>query len=363
MNFLNVLISWLLNLVNKASSTGVIADTRPSDKKEKDYIHEERTVPEALNAFGNTQITESPYFYENQNRTSSCVAHGVGLALAIERKADLGTYTRISQIFAYRQRSNYPDAGSWPQDLFETYRVKGAPLYTTLPTPYSEIEANNLVLTPQEFTEAQIFKGLTYFTVKDNYNDIQVLGEIAAHGHGVPILIYSTQDEWGRDYPEIQNPKLLLNSFTEIRHCVCILPNSGFMKDGKRYVTIQDSAWFGGKKLRHLSEDWVRARVYGAGYWDKVTSLSTGPKPLYYFTQTLKAGMSGSEVKTMQQLLVSEGLLPADCTTGYFGGRTLAAVKAFQDKYKDQILVPVGLSVPSGIWGQMSRVKGNELCS
>lgn len=358
------LIKLLLSLfVKNPLRTGALEDPRYDDEKERDYVHEERHVATATNPFSNAQILQSPYFYENQNRTFSCVAHGVGLALAIERKVDFGEYIRISQMFGYRLRSNYPEEGAFLQGMFDIFRNQGTCLYTTLATPFSEAEANAIQLSQQQVIEAKMYKGLNYFTVA-NFKSIDTLANIAAKNHAVAILIFANQDEWGLEYPEIQDPTLQLSPYNEIRHCVCVLPNSGFTRNGEKYITVQDSAWFGGKQLRHLSEDWVRKRVYGAAYWDTVAPITPhAPRPLYKFTQILRYGDRNNEVNWMQKFLISEGLLPPDCSTGYFGGITLAAVKAFQSKYASEILAPVGLDKPTGIWGNNSITKANQLCS
>lgn len=355
------LLSYIQSLFSSDNHyTGLNPDPRLSSEKQKDYAHEERAVATPTDPFGNLQILKSPYFYENQNQTSSCVFHGTGLALAIERKADVNEYVRISQIFGYRLRNNYPSEGYYLQGGCDIYRHNGAPLYTTLPTPINEALANSIVITDQERNEAQIYKGGEYYTVRD-YTNIDTIAGIAQQGHGVPILIYATQDEWGRDYPEIQNANMNPN-YAPIRHCVCVLPNSGFMLGGKKYVTIQDSAWFGGKQLRYLSEDFVKARCYGAVYWDTVQILSSGPRPKYNFVAVLKYGSTGKDVTAMQQLFVAEGLLPTDCVTGNFYGRTLAALHAFQNKYAADILIPNGLTAPTDTWGASCIKKANLLC-
>lgn len=351
-------LDWLKSYLRSPSFTGLIDDPRWQYEKDKDYIHEERIGTPTVNAFSNTQLTESPYPYENQNRTSSCVPHGVGLALAIERSVDLKVYQRLSWIFNYRLRSNYPAEGSWLQGQFDLYRHYGAPLFTTLPDPVTEEQANAVVLTTQMQAEADIFKGLTYYTIQKP--TIDAVATVASQ-HGVAIIFYATQDEWGRDYPAIQQPDL--NPLdAEVRHCVCVLPYSGFLLNGKKYVTVQDSAWFGAKKIRHLSEDFFNKRVFGAAYWDTVSSIGSGPRPKYHFTQILRVGSTGEDVRQMQLLLISEDLLPNDCATGYFGGRTLAGVHAFQSKYNADILVPLGLLKPTDLWGNGCINKANQLC-
>jgi peptidoglycan hydrolase-like protein with peptidoglycan-binding domain len=62
------------------------------------------------------------------------------------------------------------------------------------------------------------------------------------------------------------------------------------------------------------------------------SSAPTAPKPSLSsaITRTLSKGMSGPDVLTIQQFLISQALLSADSATGYFGALTEAAVKKFQ---------------------------------
>lgn len=50
--------------------------------------------------------------------------------------------------------------------------------------------------------------------------------------------------------------------------------------------------------------------------------------------RTLSRGMRGTDVLALQKFLISQNLISADSSTGYFGGRTEAAVKEFQRKNK-----------------------------
>lgn len=354
------MLNWLLNFFkSNPFFTGVISDQRTNGEKQQDYLHEERNVSVSADPFGNSQITLSPYPYENQLSTSECVPHAVGLALSIERKTAGQNFEQLSPSFVYRLRSNYSNAGSAPQNVFNIYKNTGAPLFTTLPTPQTEQEANALILSNQMYTEAQIYRGATYYTL-GTPNDISTIAQIIQQGHPVAITLFATEDEYSRQYPVILTPSLTYAQ-AAVQHEVCVLPYSGFIKDGIKYVAIQDSAWFGGWKLRYLSETFIKTRVYGAMYWIGSQTLSVGPKPNFKFTQTLQFGSRSNEVIYMQRFLVSEGLLPSDCVTGYFGGYTLAAVKAFQAKYASDILLPVGLMAPTGIWGPSSIKKANSL--
>ncbi|OGJ01513.1 hypothetical protein A3G98_00230 [Candidatus Nomurabacteria bacterium RIFCSPLOWO2_12_FULL_37_8] len=76
-------------------------------------------------------------------------------------------------------------------------------------------------------------------------------------------------------------------------------------------------------------------------------------KPLY-------RGLRGTDVTTLQNVLIKEGLLSSDSNTGYFGPLTEAAVKAFQVKYG---IVTSGTPSTTGYGsiGPRTRAKINEM--
>lgn len=344
--------------------TGVNPDPRSNTEKNQDYLHSERdTAGTPVDPFSFPKLTDTPYFKENQYQTDSCIAHSTVLAAAIEIEAFKGIYNRLSPMFVYRQRSNYPDEGMWLQGALQFFIKTGSCLFSTLPTPKTEAEGNRLTITRNMVDEANIYNGLGDYTFeyyKPDPKNITELASIAAQGIPVPISIYATYFEWAREYPLVMEK---VNFTTApVRHCVTIVPNSGFTEAGKKYVVIQDSAPFGGFHIRYLSEDFIKARAYDAGYLLLVKlAANTTPKPIHTFVNNLSLGNKNDEVKCLQEVLVYEGLLPADCVTGLFAGRTLAAVKAFQNKYASDILIPSGLTQPTGYVGSATIKKLNEL--
>lgn len=88
-------------------------------------------------------------------------------------------------------------------------------------------------------------------------------------------------------------------------------------------------------------------------------------KDLMLFPQmlsiNLRVGMRNNDVKILQQLLINEGFWSSDAgVTGYFGPATKEAVMKLQNQYKDQILKPLGLSAPTGLFGPYTRKYFNE---
>lgn len=349
-----------MNIFKRKIYTGLNEDTRSTEEKKKDFLHEERVMASVSeDPFGNKRIDNSPCIEENQNGTLACVHHGIGGALEIERKNDTGVFAHIAKIFTYRLRSNYPEEGSSPIGGMELFRINGAPLYNTLQTPKTEAEANRIVITDRMRNEAKIFAGKAYYTLQTP-NDIEKIAEIAQKGHGVPICIFADRDEWAKKYVSLDNKKLKREN-AGVRHLVYVIPKSGFTENGKRWVSVQDSAHFGGLSMRHVPEEFISERTYFAGYWDTVMEYPGGPKPVFTFTKILKYGSIGNEVKMLQKLLISEKLLPIDCATGNFYGQTLAAVRAFQNKYADDILKPLKLDRPTDTWGSMCISKANSI--
>jgi len=88
------------------------------------------------------------------------------------------------------------------------------------------------------------------------------------------------------------------------------------------------------------------------GQWIQVTqTISTE------FKSELKVGSKGAEVTALQKCL------NMDQVTGYFGEQTKAAVISFQEKYKEEILAPGGLTQGTGTVSKNTRAKLNEICS
>jgi len=77
--------------------------------------------------------------------------------------------------------------------------------------------------------------------------------------------------------------------------------------------------------------------------------------------RNLSVGSTGEDVKTLQELLVKEGVYPAGLITGYFGELTKQAVIRFQEKYASEILSPLGFRKGTGFVGPSTRKKMNEL--
>ncbi|MEK7066175.1 MAG: peptidoglycan-binding protein, partial [Patescibacteria group bacterium] len=78
-------------------------------------------------------------------------------------------------------------------------------------------------------------------------------------------------------------------------------------------------------------------------------------------SRNLNMGSSGDDVKTLQRILIGEGVYPEAIISGYLGQFTRSAVIKFQEKYFDEILAPGGFNKGTGYVGSASRKKLNEI--
>ncbi len=93
---------------------------------------------------------------------------------------------------------------------------------------------------------------------------------------------------------------------------------------------------------------------------NQISSSNTSVSNQINTNQILSVGSSGKDVEALQNFLYNEGYLTAT-PNGYFGKGTEKAVKIFQSKYADELLIPNGFKNPTGMVGESTRSKINEL--
>lgn len=100
-----------------------------------------------------------------------------------------------------------------------------------------------------------------------------------------------------------------------------------------------------------------------ASLQQQLAQLQGGEVWCHTFNINLRYGDSGTEVKALQTALEKEGFRIAENEKlkSYFGDFTASAVVGFQEKYRAEILTPLGLKYGTGYVGPATRAKLNQL--
>lgn len=81
------------------------------------------------------------------------------------------------------------------------------------------------------------------------------------------------------------------------------------------------------------------------------------------FKSRLQSGSQGEEVKALQECLSRDpAIYPEGTISGHFGSATKKALIKFQEKYAEEILKPWGYKQGTGVAGDTTRAKLNEVC-
>jgi peptidoglycan hydrolase-like protein with peptidoglycan-binding domain len=183
------------------------------------------------------------------------------------------------------------------------------------------------LITTEMTKNALNFRGKYYFEITGG---IEKIAEVLEQGYGVLLGFRFDYDEW-TDIPVIHT-----DSKNKCGHGVVAVDYC--LYDGQKSLIIEDS-WGvhtgkGGRRI--ITEDFLNGKCFYAGY---VTSL-----PNFVFTQTLRFGSRGLEVKKLQEKLHIS-------VDGIFGKKTLEAVKTYQT---------LNRLVPDGIVGRLTRAVLNS---
>ena len=326
------------------------------------------TAPQyyAGQAAGSSFIDKFPW--ENQMGENSCVAHATALNWAIYRNIIKGQpYVQPSPAFIYYFRSNSPTPGMIPGNANEITEIQGDCDYADYPSPENDADIDSNP--PSKAVQAEAAKNTigSWLTSSTPGNIDSIAYIVNTLGIAAKILIFATDNEWSMVSPVILDPNLTIQTAT-VRHCVSVLPHSAYKdENGKRWVIIQDSAFFGGHQYRYISEDWIAARCVRIDYIAELASTPAASLTPYTFSTDLKVGSSGPSVLALQIALTQLGFFPALLNgsafspTGQYFGITKGAVMAFQNAYAAEILIPQGLSEATGYFGPSTRAQLNKL--
>ncbi|XOA43077.1 MAG: DUF2330 domain-containing protein [Candidatus Nealsonbacteria bacterium] len=110
------------------------------------------------------------------------------------------------------------------------------------------------------------------------------------------------------------------------------------------------------QEIADLFEEEVQVRK--ASIYAKLNDLKRDLMlfPSSLWDKSLTLGSKGEEVRTIQQILINEGLWDAEVgATGYFGPITKTTLAKFQEKYSQDILEPLNLKSGTGYFGSKTK--------
>mgnify|MGYP001597903720 FL=1 len=346
--------------------TGAGLDFRTEDQKAKDYDPREafasatpldwreKTIEEVEAEIFATSI--------NQWSTLRCVTEYAGIAMEMAEFLETGKRIIFSRRDIYVRRYNRPAGGMAMFDLFNLMR-EGACLEEQLASTQKTEKAIN---EPVVVTDAMIQARKTYASGSSFTWTTWGIDDLARMiDTKVPVCLFwyfdnTSYDEWWNKAPKVVKKNLDLFAEETGRHQATGV--SYLLVNGVKHIAVMDSAGQGTglgkqKNIRFVSEAFIKARNYGAGFAIDKKNLDYKPDPkfTYNFTKNLKLGSTGKDVEALQKILVLEKCLVLKTPTQYFGGMTQAGVTKLQEKYFDEILKPVGLKKGTGMFYESSR--------
>lgn len=328
---------------------GVVDDPRSEVEKGKDWQTAEfvKLASVSPDAPVVTWVKKDPsawrsFTVRNQNGSGSCVAQTTAKLLEVENSIEETTKPLIpfSAYDVYDRRANKPGAGMYGPDALTIASKFGACSEDMLPSQLmTEAQMNAQVdRTPDMVSFADKYRAGGYGQLPFNID--AVASFIQQTGKAVMFFTYFLYDEW-TDVPEVKHPTLQQSADTTLRHAISAVDFTLWGPDNKKAIIIEDSwgsfnAW---KGKRVITEDWFNNRVYFCGNLLSLPNDHATPqpqpqpivKPKFHFTRQLGYGMTGKDVRNLQDMLKFEGFFPkAQLSTGAFYTITAKAVLAWQ---------------------------------
>jgi hypothetical protein len=339
-----------------------LPDPRPQPLRDSDYNSSEIAAAAVAALFANAKPGTIGATLYNQWYVGSCVLHGFYTQLEYEGIV-APSPEGMSQLRAYRKRSNYPNAGTAAVDAY-TQIKDGQSKNVEAPTSPGMTEA--MATAMPKVKGSVLIKDFKYFEfaplsfwygAKPNTQANDQAIAAAAAGKAIAIFIFATEDEWSQEYVEIKTPALQIGD-AYVRHCVCIMPKGDFTENGKQWLAVQDSAAFGNRHLRYVSRDFFNKRAYYASqvFANDEIPAPVPPPAIGKPTTPCKLGDHGSAVSSLQTFLVEQKKLEAQYVTGYYGAITAKAVQWWQLEHWNRFTggVPALLDLAGKYWGKES---------
>ena len=310
--------------------TGALLDTRNKEEKEKDYFFKETVATtNTVNWVEKPENEWRTFPVQNQDGSGSCVAQTARKLLRVIFSNLAGKDLDFSASHIYQRRQNKPQGGMIGVDAMNIL-IKGTTLNSLMPSDnLTDAQMDLIPETSFDKKVGEVFSVSNYVQF-DNGDFETIASTIQTTGKGVMVWFYFTSSEWSRLTPIIENPSLNINNAS--RHSVCAI--DFFLKNGKKYLLVEDSAHFGGFTRHLISEEFFKVRNFFSAYPINFKYATSEIPVIDEITKTLRFGMKDDQVVILQKLLQNKGYFPINIQlTGYFGSITLRAVKNFQKDF------------------------------
>jgi hypothetical protein len=308
-----------------------------------------------------------------QTFTPSCVSHSVTEIMKLWYFLKTGKiidfcprYLHIKSVFP----GATPDDGRDPQTVLRVAKSIGCCTTATLPNntnlPNSQY-CDPSVITPVMDAEAAIYKIPGFIPVALSQEGFR--HAIKTYG-AITIQFEIGQEFWTRpdgvtswlqkDIDPVRPPAVIISG-----HELTGIGWNGDLEHllnhwSKEWAQNGESDWLWNEWEQFIVEAWAIADV-PSSVLSTIQGLPAPHEFVHTFSQTLKRGMQGPEVRALQIALSINGEATYPEINGIFGPLTQQAVMLFQQKYASDILTPQGLTLPTGLVGTGTIKKLNSL--
>ena len=343
-------------------NTGLVADPRLIEDKEKDYRSEEvlSFVPPKWVEKKPEQWRKFPIF--SQNQSGSCVGQTYAKLLGVDNFLEEGKFVHYSARDIYEQRLNKPDVGMWSQDAAHICHKKGVSLEQLMPSQnMTEVQMNDA--SDRRAIDRQIaLIGKAGGYLSEGFNFDALASIIERTKKGIAIACWFNSGDWA-------SGEVITRKDGAYGHLVAVVDYC--LRGGKKALVF-DNSWdyrwgFNGQGVL-VEGKHEGVKDYCVYLEDLHNNWRDDPKqdvekPKFVFEKDLGYGMRNTDVIILQKALRYFEFFPINQeTTGYYGTITAKGVLGWQKKYEvlpDRI--PVLEELAGKHFGPKSRIKMNAL--
>lgn len=328
-------------------------------------------TPDLPKSLGNDFFQKSGILM--QAKTPSCVSHGVVELMKLYWFLKTGKIINFNPQYLHIKSpflGATPDDGRDEATVLAIAKSDGCCTSATLPINTNVSNAqycDPLIITPAMDAEAAQYKipgytliALTREAIRNAIKTYGAVGLVFQIGQEYWTSINGVISWAQADIDPVRPPGVVVSG-----HAVT---GSGWNEDLEHLVNHWsfawaqngESDWIFNEWESYLVEAWAIAEVPGP-ILATVQGLPAPHEFRHNFTKQLTRGAQGSEVRALQIALSIDGETTYPEINGIFGPLTQQAVILFQQKYSSDILYPQGLTQPTGVVGQASLRKLNQL--